>query len=113
MSKKGGEKMNRRITILDSLKSKVPSELQPLVSELYEEINDYFFKMDLFFHFSKNVFLFDAIYNKKMTNLEVSITLPIDTKCVTKFVKDTEDFTRNLIATNEKYRFLISYINKK
>lgn len=105
--------MKKRITILNTLKSNVPSHLQPLVSELYEEIKDYFFKMDLYFHFNKNVFLFDAIYIKEMTNLDISISLPLDTKRITQFVKDAEDFTKNLINSHEKYRVLISYINKK
>lgn len=113
MSKKGGGKMKRRITILGTLKISVPSNLQPLVTELFEEIKDYYVKMDLYFHFSKNVYLFKAIYIEGQTNIEISNDLPIDSKLITKFVKNTEDFTKNLINSLEKYRSLISYINKK
>lgn len=102
--------MKRRNTILNTLKLNAPFNIQPLVSELFEEIRDYFVKMDLYFHFNKNTFLFNAIYIEGMTNLNISLICPLDTKSITKFVKDAEDFTKNIIYSFEKYKALIPYM---
>lgn len=99
--------------LLNTLKSDVPSSLETLVLELFEEIKDYFFKMDLYFHYNKNSFLFDAIYSKGVTNIDISLTLPLDTKCITKFIKDAEELTENIICTFPKYKNLIPYAYKK
>lgn len=105
--------MKRRTTILNTLKSNVSTDLHPVVLELFEEIKDFYNKLDLYYHYHKNLYLFKAIYIEGKKNLQISHDLPLDSKQVTKFVKETEDFTRDLIITYKKYSLLISYIHKK
>lgn len=102
--------MKNRRNIFKKLEKSVPNNLLSLVKELFEEVKDYFIKMDLYFHFNKNSILFTSIYVENKTYLEISQDLPLNFKSIAKFVKDVEDFTISLIVKFERYNKLLFYI---
>ncbi len=105
--------MRKTKNILSILEETVPDELLPLLKQLFEEIEDFFRKLDLYFHYHKNEYLFEAIYIKNLSNIVISNDLPIDVKGITKFKKDTEEFIISLMMNCQKYKELISYLDKK
>lgn len=98
--------MKYRVTIFKTLEEKSSEDLFVLIQELKEEIYDFYFKLDLFYHYQLNCNLFHSIYLSQtyMTLLELSFDLSIDTKTIQKFIEKTEDFVQAMIVNKKKYK---------
>lgn len=102
----------KRRNIFESLYEQCPSEIKFLVTELKEQMKNFYTFLDWYQNASLNSTLFYYIYieDKYQTNEEILFRANTNKNTLYSFISKNEDFVKAIIAKHLKYNPLSIYI---